>query len=310
MADPFELEFYGATREVTGSCHILRIGNRQILLECGLVQGGRARDARNREPFPFAAAQIDAVVLSHAHIDHSGRLPLLIHRGYGGPIYVQETTARFCDIMLRDSARLAEGDAERENRKRERKDQALVKPLYTIGEVEQTLRQFITLPYLERREILPGIAIRYVDAGHILGSASVEVWLKHAGVERKLNFSGDLGQYGTPILKDPARNTEADLVLMESTYGNRLHRDRTATVSELAAPFDMQLPSFVQHLSVLARSRLVKSKKRGRVRTYEIAPARFKVVEDWLTARRRLWEARLDRFDQYVTQLKEKGSGS
>ncbi len=235
MANPFELEFYGATREVTGSCHILRIGDRQLLLECGLIQGGRQRDARNREPFPFAAAKIDAVVLSHAHIDHSGRLPLLIHRGYGGPIYVQETTARFCDLMLKDSARLAEGDAERENRKRERSDRALVKPLYTIGEVEQTLRQFVTLPYLERREILPGISIRYVDAGHILGSASVEVWLKHGGVERKLTFSGDLGQYGTPILKDPARNTEADLVLMESTYGNRLHRDRTATVSEMAA---------------------------------------------------------------------------
>ncbi|MEO8225514.1 MAG: MBL fold metallo-hydrolase, partial [Gammaproteobacteria bacterium] len=212
---------------------ILRIGARQILLECGLVQGGRQRGARNREPFPFEIGQIDAVVLSHAHIDHSGRLPLLIHRGYTGPIYVQQTTARFCEIMLEDSARLAEGDAERENRKRERKDLPAVKPLYTVAEVAQTLRQFVTLPYLERREILPGVSIRYVDAGHILGSASVEVWMKHEGVERKVIFSGDLGQYGTPILKDPARNTEADLVLMESTYGNRLHRDRGATIREM-----------------------------------------------------------------------------
>jgi len=235
MADPFELEFYGATREVTGSCHILRSGKHTILLECGLVQGGRQREARNREYFPFDVGQIDAVVLSHAHIDHSGRLPLLVHRGYRGPIYVQETTARFCEIMLLDSARLAEGDAERENRKRERKDLPLVKPLYTTTEVERTLGQFDTLPYLERREILPGVSIRYVDAGHILGSASVEVWLKHAGVERKLVFSGDLGQYGTPILRDPARNTEADLVLMESTYGDRLHRDREATVREMAS---------------------------------------------------------------------------
>lgn len=235
MPDPFELEFYGATREVTGSCHILRIGRHTILLECGLVQGGRQREARNREPFPFDVGRIDAVVLSHAHIDHSGRLPLLIHRGYRGPIYVQETTARFCEIMLEDSARLAEGDAERENRKRERKDLPLVKPLYTSSEVAQTLEQFVTLPYLERREILPGVSIRYVDAGHILGSASVEVWLKHSGVGRKLVFSGDLGQYGTPILKDPARNTEADLVLMESTYGDRMHRDRAATVAEMAS---------------------------------------------------------------------------
>jgi metallo-beta-lactamase family protein len=234
MADPFELEFYGATREVTGSCHILRIGNRQILLECGLVQGGRQRHARNREAFPFDAGKIDAVVLSHAHIDHCGRLPVLVQRGFTGPIYVQNTTARFCAIMLEDSARLAEGDAERENRKRRRKDLPPMEPLYTTAEVEQTLRQFVSLPYLERREILPGIAIRYVDAGHILGSTSVELWLKQGEVERKLIFSGDLGQYDTPILKDPARNTEADLVLMESTYGNRLHRDREATIREIA----------------------------------------------------------------------------
>jgi len=234
MPAPFEIEFYGATREVTGSCHILRTGRHTLLLECGLVQGGRQREARNREPFPFDVGAIDAVVLSHAHIDHCGRLPLLVRRGYGGPIYVQETTARFCAIMLEDSARLAEADAERENRRRERKDLPLVKPLYTATEVARTLAQFVTEPYLEQREILPGVAIRYVDAGHILGSASVETWLTQDGITRKLVFSGDLGQYGTPILKDPARNTEADLVLMESTYGDRLHRDREATVRELA----------------------------------------------------------------------------
>ncbi len=234
MSEAFELEFYGATREVTGSCHILRVGGRQILLECGLVQGGRQRHARNREEFPFDAPKIDAVVLSHAHIDHCGRLPVLVQRGFTGPIYVHKTTARFCAIMLEDSARLAEGDAERENRKRKRRDLAPVEPLYSLADVEQTLRQFSTLPYLERQEIFPGIGLRYVDAGHILGSASIELWLKHGDVERKLVFSGDLGQYGTPILKDPARNTTADLVLMESTYGNRLHRDREATVREIA----------------------------------------------------------------------------
>ncbi len=234
MTDTFEIEFYGATREVTGSCHILRIGDHQILLECGLVQGGRQRHARNREDFPFDAAQIDAVVLSHAHIDHSGRLPLLVQRGYEGPIYAQKSTAQLCDIMLKDSAYLAEKDAERENRKRERKDLPLIPPLYTAAEVERTLRQFVTLPYLKRQEVLPGVAIRFVDAGHILGSTSVEVWLTHGGVERKLVFSGDLGQYETPILQDPARNTEADLVLMESTYGNRMHRDRSATVLEMS----------------------------------------------------------------------------
>ena len=139
MPGPFEIEFYGATREVTGSCHIVRAGRHTLLLECGLIQGGRQREARNREPFPFDVGSIDAVVLSHAHIDHCGRLPLLVRRGYRGPIYVQETTARFCAIMLEDSARLAEADAERENRRRERKDLPLVKPLYTATEVARIL---------------------------------------------------------------------------------------------------------------------------------------------------------------------------
>jgi metallo-beta-lactamase family protein len=230
-----ELEFYGATREVTGSCHILRVGGRQILLECGLLQGGRERQARNREDFPFDAAAIDAVVLSHAHIDHSGRLPLLVQRGFRGPIYAQQATVQFCEIMLKDSARLAESDAERENRRRERGDEPRVNPIYTVADVERTLGQFVPLPYEAEHDVVPGVRIRYVDAGHILGSASVEVWVSDGGVARKLVFSGDLGQYDTPILRDPATLTEADLVFMESTYGNRKHRDRSATIAEIAA---------------------------------------------------------------------------
>lgn len=229
-----ELEFYGAAGEITGSCHILRIGDRRILLECGLIQGGRQQQARNREDFPFDPRGIDAVVLSHAHIDHSGRLPLLVQRGYTGPIYAQSATRDFCKIMLEDSARLAEADAETENRKRDRKDLPHVTPLYTIGDVERTLRQFVPLPYDRKQDILPGISIRYQDAGHILGSASVEVWIRAGDVSRKLVFSGDLGQYGTPILRDPAALTEADLVIMESTYGDRLHREHEATIAEIA----------------------------------------------------------------------------
>jgi metallo-beta-lactamase family protein len=229
-----ELEFYGATGEVTGSCHILRIGGRQILLECGLIQGGRQQQARNRDDFPFDPRSIDAVVLSHAHIDHSGRLPLLVQRGFKGPIYAQSATTEFCRIMLEDSARLAEGDAETENRKRARKDLPPVPPLYTVGDVERTLRQFVPLPYGKKQEILPGVGIRFQDAGHILGSACIEVWLQAGAVSRKLVFSGDLGQYGTPILRDPAALTEADLVLMESTYGDRLHREHEATIAEIA----------------------------------------------------------------------------
>lgn len=229
-----ELEFYGASGEITGSCHILRIGDRRILLECGLIQGGRQQEARNREYFPFDPHEVDAVVLSHAHIDHSGRLPLLVQRGFKGPIYAQSATVDFCKIMLEDSARLAESDAETENRKRERKDLPRVTPLYTIGDVERTLRQFVPLPYARKQEILPEISIRFQDAGHILGSACVEVWVQADGVSRKLVFSGDLGQYGTPILRDPVAITDADLVIMESTYGDRLHREHEATIAEIA----------------------------------------------------------------------------
>lgn len=234
MGQPLELEFYGATGEVTGSCHILRIGDRQVLLECGMVQGGRRQQDRNREDFPFDPAAIDAVVLSHAHIDHSGRLPLLVQRGFKGPIFAQSATRDFCRIMLADSAWLAKNDAERETERRARKGLEPVQPLYTLDDVETTMNQFVPVPYGEAREVVPGMTIRYQDAGHILGSACVEAWFQAGGVRRKIVFSGDLGQYGTPILRDPEAIAEADLVIMESTYGDRLHRDREATVAEIA----------------------------------------------------------------------------
>lgn len=235
MLRKLELEFYGATREVTGSCHILRVEDRTLLLECGLLQGGRDRQARNREEFPFDPASIDAVILSHAHIDHCGRLPLLVKRGFTGPIYAQRATTALCRIMLEDSARLAESDAERDNRKRRSPDEGPLVPLYTAADVERTLQQFESLPYDQQQDILPGVTLRYAEAGHILGSASVELWLKSGKLARKLVFSGDLGQYDTPILRDPATLRKADLVLMESTYGNRQHRGREATVAEIAA---------------------------------------------------------------------------
>lgn len=235
MAQQIELQFFGATGEVTGSCHRLRVNSRQVLLECGLIQGGRQQQARNRDDFPFDPHALDAVVLSHAHIDHSGRLPLLVQRGYAGPIYAQTATFEFCKIMLLDSARIAQSDAETENRKRERKGLPLVTPLYTVADAERALRQFVPLPYNQKQEVAPGVSIRFQDAGHILGSACIEIWAQAGNVVRKLVFSGDLGQYDTPILRDPAVITEADLVLMESTYGDRLHREHEATIAEIAA---------------------------------------------------------------------------
>jgi len=218
-----QLEFFGAAGEVTGSCHILRVAGHQLLLDCGMIQGDRDAPARNRLPFPFDPTTIDAVVLSHAHIDHCGRLPLLVKRGYRGPIYTNKACADLVPILLRDSANLAMRDAERER----------AQPLYDLEDVENTLRLLQPMAYDTRRELLPGVTVQVRDAGHILGSSSIEVWVSEGGEQRKLVFSGDLGQYDTPILKDPHRFESADLVLMESTYGNRRHRGREDTEREL-----------------------------------------------------------------------------
>ncbi len=228
-----KLEFYGAAGEVTGSCHILTVGDSRILLDCGMIQGSRKDAARNRGPWPFEPRSVDAVVLSHAHIDHSGRLPLLVRDGFTGPIYAQRATRDLCRIMLKDAGFLAEKEAESVNRKRQRKGLAPVQPIYTAAEGVAAVGQFRGLPYERRERILPGITIRYLDAGHILGSAIVELWLEEGGVRRKLVFSGDLGNAGAPILRDPVRVQDADLVLMESTYGDRLHRSRQETIAEL-----------------------------------------------------------------------------
>jgi metallo-beta-lactamase family protein len=229
------IEFYGATSGITGSCHIIRANGHQVLLDCGLIQGRRDVEALNREPFPFAPDEISAVVLSHGHIDHSGRLPLLVKQGYRGPIYAHNATCDLCEILLEDSASLQERDAQYENKWRKRKNKPLIEPLYSVEDARSALANIVGLRYKEKKDILPGISIRFQDAGHILGSCSVEVWLAENGVQRKIVFSGDLGQYDTPILNDPAAIEEADHVLIESTYGNRRHRDRQMTIDEIGA---------------------------------------------------------------------------
>ena len=230
-----EIRFHGAAGEVTGSCHLVEVAGRRILLDCGLIQGDRRAEERNREPFPFDPKSIDAVVLSHAHIDHSGRIPLLIRSGFAGPVYTHHASKDLCRIMLKDSGYLAERDAEWENRKRQRKGLKPVQPLYSMQDAIDAMKRFRGLPYGKRTKILPGITVRLVDAGHILGSAIVELWLEEGGERRKIVFSGDLGQKGAPILRDPTPIGEADIVIMESTYGDRLHRSHEDTMAELGA---------------------------------------------------------------------------
>lgn len=245
--------FHGAAGEVTGSCHEVEAAGHRVLLDCGLIQGGRADEARNRDDFGFEASAIDAVVLSHAHIDHCGRLPLLVKRGFRGKIWTQRATADLLKVMLEDSAKLAEADAERARRRIKegrggRDDEDEVEPLYTLEDVAKTLKHVRAIDYDTPTTIMPGLTVTLRDAGHILGSASVEL-VEHAAHaagagprdgdvrDNVLVFSGDIGPRGTPILRDPAPVPRADLVLLESTYGGRSHRERAATVAELGTVF-------------------------------------------------------------------------
>ena len=226
-----KLTFLGGAGTVTGSCYRLDVGGHSLLLDCGQIQGSRLDEELNRAPLPVNG--VDAVVLSHAHIDHSGRLPLLCKQGFTGPIYTHAATRDLCGVMLPDAAYLHEKDAEWQNKRRKRKGLKTVLPLYTRDDARQVQGQFVPLDFDVRREILPGVEVRLRSAGHILGAAIVELWLTEAGRTFKLVFSGDLGYAAAPLLSPPTSIEEADLVLMESTYGNRNHRAFEATLQEL-----------------------------------------------------------------------------
>jgi len=223
----------GAVGRVTGSCHLVQAGDFRILLDCGLIQGRHQDEDLNADPFPFDASRIDAVVLSHAHIDHSGRLPLLVKRGFTGPVFAQTATRALCNIMLRDSGGIHEQDAKRVNRRRAKENLAPLEPLYTSTDAELAIGQFRSMRYHRKFDVTPTIRARFRDAGHVLGSAIVELWLTEGNETRKLVFSGDLGHADAPVLRDPDVVKTADLVLMESTYGDRDHRSWRETQAEV-----------------------------------------------------------------------------
>ena len=233
-----QLQFFGAAEEVTGSLYVLRTSRHTLMLECGLLQGGGNAEDRNREPFPIELDEIDAMVLSHAHIDHSGRIPLLVKRGYRGPVYAQHATRALCQIMLPDSGYLNEKDAEWENRKRAERREAPIEPLYTREDAEACIGQFDSIGYDEPKEILPGIWLRFYDAGHILGSSIVEIRCVDGDDSRTLVFSGDLGYRDAPVMNSPSTIRKADLVMLESTYGDRLHKPFADTMEELGDVFE------------------------------------------------------------------------
>jgi metallo-beta-lactamase family protein len=232
------IQFFGAAGEVTGSSHLLKAAGKTVLLDCGMIQGGREEDERNRERFGFSPSDLDALILSHAHIDHCGRLPLLVKRGFTGRIYTHRATADLCRIMLEDSARLAAADVEYENERRARRGLEPIEPLYDLADVSAVLAQLVPLDYGQRFEVFAGIEARLSDAGHILGAAIVEVFIDEGAGVRTLVFSGDIGPDHTPIIADPTPIEHADMVLMESTYGDRLHRSRDSTVQEIGEVLD------------------------------------------------------------------------
>lgn len=232
-----KIRFCGATQGVTGSCHLLMTDRHQMLLDCGQFQGGKSQDRLNFDEFPFDPSEVECMVLSHAHIDHCGRIPLLVKRGFSGPIYCTKATADLLPIMLRDSGYIHEKEAEWANKKAERKGQPLVEPLYTVEDAERSLKYITPVLYDQRIEVNDEMHICFNDAGHILGSAEIEIWVKDIDQDRetKIVFSGDLGVENRPILNDPTFIKKADYVIMETTYGNRIHPENAMSIRNLVS---------------------------------------------------------------------------
>ena len=232
------LGFVGADHEVTGSCHYLEACGKHILVDCGLEQG---KDIYVNQDIPVPINQIDYVLLTHAHIDHSGRLPLLYKNGFHGDIISTFATSDLCSIMLRDSAHIQEFEAEWRNRKGKRAGLEEYVPLYTMADALGAIGLFHPCDYEQKIELCPGIHVRFRDVGHLLGSSSIEVWIEEDGVSKKIVFSGDIGNINQPLIKDPIPTDTADYVVMESTYGDRYHNAPPDYAAELASVINTTL---------------------------------------------------------------------
>ena len=230
-----KLTFFGAAHAVTGSCHCLEVNGKKILIDCGLQQGGDEHDGNSLD---FAPNYIDYVLVTHAHIDHSGRIPLLVKEGFNGRILTTSLTAQLMSVMLRDSAHIQEGDAQWHNQKGKRAGLPPVEPLYTLTDAEAAIQMLETVEYGWLFDLCEGVKVRFNDAGHLLGSSTVEIWATENGVTKKIVFSGDLGNQDQPIIRDPSLIGEADYVVMESTYGDRDHEPPESYTHALAALID------------------------------------------------------------------------
>lgn len=228
-----KIKFCGAAEGITGSCHLIETENCTFLLDCGMFQGSRKNEEQNKEAFPFDVNDIDFMLLSHAHVDHCGRIPLLVKRGYRNPIYCTDATSDLLDVMLKDCAYIQERETEYRNKKADRLGLKHVEPLYDVNDVERALELRVPILYDSVRAINDTVSIRFIEAGHILGSAFTEIWIKENEKTTKIVFSGDIGVSNRPILRDPVYIKEADVVIMETTYGNRIHPENDKDVNDL-----------------------------------------------------------------------------
>lgn len=228
-----KVEFLGGVRTVTGSATLLEKGSLRWLVDCGMFQGGRSIEERNQNVHPYHPQELSFILLTHAHIDHSGLIPKLVKEGFRGKVVCTKATLDLSEIMLKDSGHIQEMEAEWQSRKNKRSGRGDSAPLYTAEDAEKSLQYFQAVGYDEILSLADGLKVRFRDAGHILGSAIIEIWVEEEGQEKKLVFSGDLGGSGQPIIRDPSSATEADILWLESTYGDRLHKSREETVEEL-----------------------------------------------------------------------------
>lgn len=228
-----QITFHGAARTVTGSQHLLQLNKHKILLDCGLFQGPRQESLNRNRNFPFSPVNLDAVVLSHAHIDHSGNLPNLVKKGFRGPIYATHATAHLANMMLVDSGNIHESDAEYINNKRARRGEPPIQPLYTVEDAAQVAQYFQSLDYDQLVEVLPGVSLHLVEAGHILGSAAVVLDIQEGQRRFRLWFSGDIGRLNLPLIPDPMQPSQADHLIMECTYGDMDHPSPHSSFEEL-----------------------------------------------------------------------------
>ena len=289
-----KIAFLGEAQEVTGAFFMIDTGAARFLVDCGMFQGGRETRARNLDAWEFDPGEIDFVLLTHAHIDHSGLLPRLCALGFSGPVYASPATVDLLGVMLLDSAFIQESEwarAQRKGRGRTPRGAPAMPPLYTVAQAQESLERLQDVRYDEEISPHAGVRCRFRDAGHILGSANVEIWVDDGGTTRKLVFSGDLGQPGRPVVRDPTPIESADILVVESTYGNRLHRPLAETIDELVFVIEDTLrrrqgniivPAFAvgrtqELLYVLAD--LCRRGRLPRLRVFVDSPMAFKATE-------------------------------